>query len=129
MKHLGGLSDGSCVKHAKHAQATNTDLLFPLTDFTPRNASVFHKRSPGRPKGPRGFYFTPPTRGAVRLLESAQHLHGEARKQSITALWMRRQHGERSHLAHSAALHGRAITHAAVACVLAGFLSLRGGVL
>ena len=101
---------------------------FENTQFPPR-AAVVSKRPRGRPKGPRGFYFRPPVRGAVRLLETAHHLHQQARQQATTALWMRRQAGERSHLAHSSALHGRAITHAALACVLAGFLSLRGGVL
>lgn len=114
-------ASSTCVEQAQFPGFEN--LQFP-----PR-AAVVSKRSPGRPRGSRGFVFPLPVRGAVRLLETAQYLHGEARKQSVTALWMRRQHGERSHLAHSAALHGRAITHAALACVLAGFLSLRGGVL
>jgi hypothetical protein len=119
-----------CVKHAKHASGSDTDnLLFSLNDFTPRTASVFHKRPRGRPKGPRGFVFRVPGFTAWTALECARDLHQRAHKDATGALVSRRSQGQRSAMGNVFALHGRSMAHFAFACALAGVLRARGGVL
>jgi hypothetical protein len=120
------------VKHAFNARGSAPNpTLFPLQDFTvPGNsATVFHKRPRGRPSGPRGFIFRVPGPHARTAFDCAVDLHSRARRNAVSALVARRSRGERDAFGHAEAIHGRQTLHFSFACVLAGFLRLRGGVL
>jgi hypothetical protein len=114
-------ASSTCVEQAQFPGFENTQ-------FPPR-AAVVSKRSPGRPKGPRGFVFRVPGHNSRCAFDCAVDLHSRARRNAVSALVARRSRGERDAFGHAEAIHGRQTLHFSFACVLAGFLRLRGGVL
>lgn len=116
------------MKHAKHAEA-NQPTLFPISDFALAEASVFHKRTAGRPKGPRGFVFFNRFRGATDALAACLRWLTRAVKASRIALVLRRMNGVRCALARFSALEGRVAVSCALSCYVSAFCYFQGGAL
>lgn len=92
-------------------------------------SSVVSKRSPGRPRGPRGFVFFVRFRGATEALKAAVRWLTNARSMGFQAGTMRRLNGPQCSVARMFAFQGRNFVVFALACFFAAFNYVQGGAL